>query len=348
MPPPATLTGRHFLSCDWGTTSLRLALIDASTLAARAQVDSSQGIAAMFSTWRAAGLGPEARWGYYYGAIRQQIAALEKKLEAPLAEVPLVVSGMASSSMGMVELPYKVAPFATDGSDLGVRTFKAGGGLDREVALVSGVRTDNDVMRGEEVQLVGAVAAIAADAAQAADADDAPAADDGEVSGERVFILPGTHSKHIVVSGNRATSFQTFMTGEFFSFLARSSVLAEMVEADAAWGGDTAAFDEGVREGASENLLHACFRVRVRGLQRTATRAQNSHYLSGLLIGSELGRFRDHAFAELVIVAAPGFSARYRQALETLGVSGRISSRGLEEALTRGHGRIAAGLGWLG
>jgi 2-dehydro-3-deoxygalactonokinase len=333
MTPPATLTGRHFLSCDWGTTSLRLALIDASTLAGRGQVDSTQGIAAMFSTWRVAGLGPEARWGYYYASIRQQVAALEKKLEASVAGVPLVISGMASSSIGMVELPYKVAPFATDGSDLGVRTFKAGGGLDREVAVVSGVRSDNDVMRGEEVQLVGAVAALVAE---------------GEVAGERVFILPGTHSKHIVVSGNRATGFKTFMTGEFFSFLARSSILAEMVDADAAWSGDTAAFDEGVREGASENLLHACFRVRVRGLQRTATRAQNSHYLSGLLIGSELGRFSDHAFAELVVVAAPALSARYRQALETLGVPGRISSRGMEEALIRGHARIAAGLGWLG
>jgi 2-dehydro-3-deoxygalactonokinase len=295
----------------------------------RAQVESPQGIAATFSTWKNGGHSAEARWGFYYATIRQQVAVLEKKTETALGGVPLVISGMASSTIGMVDLPYKVVPFATDGSDLGVQVHQPGADVDREVVVVSGVRGDDDVMRGEEVQLVGAVAS------------------EPESEAERVFIFPGTHSKHVVVRGRWATRIRTYMTGEFFSFLSRHSVLSEMVDADAPWTGDSASFEEGVREGATENLLHACFQVRVKGLLRTANRTQNSQFLSGLLIGSELRDSRESAAEEFVLVATPVFSARYRQALETLGVPGRVSVRGMEEALIKGHARIASGLGWI-
>lgn len=325
----ASSSASRFLSCDWGTSSLRLSLVDAQAMAVRAQVESTQGIAATFSTWKNGGHAAEARWGFYYSTIRQQLAALEKKAETPLAGVPLVVSGMASSSIGMVEVPYKIVPFATDGSDLGVQIFKPGADADRPIVVVSGVRGDDDVMRGEEVQLVGAMAS------------------EPESETERVFIFPGTHSKHVVVRGRWATRIRTYMTGEFFNFLARHSVLSEMVDADAPWTGDSSFFDEGVREGATENLLHACFQVRVKGLLRTANRAQNSHFLSGLLIGSELRECREGQAEEFVLVASTAFAARYRQALETLGVPGRVSIRSVEDALIKGHARIASGLGWI-
>ncbi len=330
MTPPLPPPGRPFLSCDWGTSTFRLTLVDGATLAARVQTETGEGIAATFSSWRSLGRSADARRSFYYSVLRSYISNMDREAKTSLAAVPLVISGMASSSIGMVELAYKALPFATDGSDLGVQTFKAGDDFDRDVAVVSGVRSDDDVMRGEEVQLVGALAGEPA------------------VDGERLFLFPGTHSKHVVVAGGRAIGFRTFMTGEFFKLLATQSVLAEMVGPETPWSGAPSAFDEGVREGAATNLLHACFHVRARGLLHPDTRAQSYHFLSGLLIGGELRDLGHHAYSELVIVAGAAAAARYRRALQILELTGSISTRDVGKSLVKGHGQIARRLGWLG
>jgi 2-dehydro-3-deoxygalactonokinase len=304
--------------------------VDGATLAPRSEKETDEGIGATFSSWRKQARGAEERRSFYYSTIRSNISNMDRGAKTSLAGVPLVISGMASSSIGMVELPYRAMPFATDGSDLSVQTFKAGDDFDRDVAVVSGVRTDDDVMRGEEVQLIGALAG------------------EPRAEGERLFIFPGTHSKHVVVAGGFATAFRTYMTGEFFKLLASQSVLAEMVGPETPWSGAPAAFDEGVREGAAANLLHACFHVRARGLLQPGARAQGYHYLSGLLIGSELRELRQHAYAELVIVAGPSAAARYRRALQILEAPGPISTRDVGKSLLRGHAQIARRLGWLG
>src|SRR5450432_1404958 len=122
---------------------------------------------------------------------------------------------MASSTLGMVELPYKELPFLADGSDLRVETIYANGLFHHDVLLISGARTGDDVMRGEETQLVGC--ALGAGYATQA--------------GEQVFIFPGTHSKHVVVREGRVIAFKTYMTGEFFELLSKKSILAGDVEA---------------------------------------------------------------------------------------------------------------------
>jgi 2-dehydro-3-deoxygalactonokinase len=163
------------------------------------------------------------------------------------------------------------------------------------------------------------------------------------------LLFPGTHSKHVSVANGRAFDFKTYMTGEFFDLLARQSVLANSVSAAGAWeeAENQASFAEGVREGARTNPLQACFHVRVRGLFGPGTRETNFHYLSGLLIGSELGELAKDDPAELIIVAAPAPAVRYEQALRALGWPGEITVREVQEALLRGQARIAKNSGWL-
>ena len=62
-----------------------------------------------------------------------------------------------------------------------------------------------DVMRGEEVQLMGLNTFHPAD--------------------EVYAILPGTHSKHAKLSHGEITHFSTLMTGELFSLLSQHSLL---------------------------------------------------------------------------------------------------------------------------
>lgn len=41
-----------FLSCDWGTSSFRLRLIDAATLQPKVESNSDEGVASVFEKWQ--------------------------------------------------------------------------------------------------------------------------------------------------------------------------------------------------------------------------------------------------------------------------------------------------------
>ena len=97
-----------------------------------------------------------------------------------------------------------------------------------------------DVMRGEETQILGALALSGRD--------------------EGLFLLPGTHSKWAEVADGRIVSFRTFMTGEVFGALKDHTILGRLMRA----GADADGFARGVREGAALGsagaLLNRCSR----------------------------------------------------------------------------------------
>jgi 2-dehydro-3-deoxygalactonokinase len=133
-------------------------------------------------------------------------------------------------------------------------------------------------MRGEETELMGLFARGRwADVAQ-----------DGLV------VVPGTHSKHVVVQRHQVTDFRTYMTGELFDALAAHTVLAASVggpvaaETPLSDPPNLTAFREAVQLSAEGGLARVLFKVRSRGLLLAADPASNRHGLRGMLIGAEL------------------------------------------------------------
>jgi 2-dehydro-3-deoxygalactonokinase len=259
------------VSCDWGTSSFRCRLVDLSDLTILSERSSGQGIAATHALWKQR---PDkgSKLSFYQSVIGAAIASIGQELNISLHETPLVISGMASSSLGMIELPYREFPFSADGSDLRVERIAANAGFGYETLLISGARTGDDVMRGEETQLVGC------------------GGGNGPVPGEEIFIFPGTHSKHVWVKEGVAVDMKTYMTGEFFELLSKKSILADGVAGGDGLmdGSSSKRFEDGVRAGAGQNLLHAAFLVRTNSLLGGMSKEDNYYFLSGLLIGSEL------------------------------------------------------------
>jgi 2-dehydro-3-deoxygalactonokinase len=66
-----------FLSCDWGTTSFRLRLIEADSLKVIGEIKSEQGIAATFRQWQQQAGTSVEREAFYFDIIDQNIALLE-------------------------------------------------------------------------------------------------------------------------------------------------------------------------------------------------------------------------------------------------------------------------------
>lgn len=320
----------RFLSCDWGTSSFRLNLVRSAAEGGVTGVTSSDGIGAVHQAWQARGASRDERERTYLAVVAKQVARLAGLTGRSLEGVPLVISGMASATIGLRELPYKALPFALDGSDLGSAQLAPTKEFPHPVLIVSGTRVPEDVMRGEETQLVGAAAL------------------ESLGGGEALFILPGTHSKHVLVKDGRATGFRTFMTGEVFDLLARRSILANSLEEGAgvppAEAG--AAFADGVKLGVSQNLLNAAFRVRVEQISGARSRGASFHFLSGLVIGSEL-RDLPTVAVPLVLVGSAGLMASYEAALKVAGWPGPVRSVAGERAVIAGQRRVARHAGLI-
>ena len=215
-----------------------------------------------------------------------------------------LISGMAGSRQGWVEAPYVACPAGADELAQHLHWIER----DR-IAIVPGLSDTQgdvpDVMRGEEVQIFGAMrlAGIA----------------DG------LFVLPGTHSKWAVVRGGKVAGFRTFMTGEVYGLFAQHSILARTLDANAPL--DEAAFRRGVaRAGDGEGLLHNAFGVRALALFDRLSPSESASYLSGLLIGEEIGR--QALPSEVIVIGASALAERYALALGERGA--KVRSFGAE------------------
>ena len=310
-----------FLSCDWGTSSFRLTLATLPALEVGGAVRHDQGIGDTHKLWKEGGGDEATRLHFFIAVIRNAITEIEQKLAVSTTGVPVVISGMASSSIGMINLPYADLPFAADGSGLRVHAMNATDDFPHDVLLISGVRSADDVMRGEETQLIGAVP-------------------DG-ISSDRecLFVFPGTHSKHIRVRNGSAFVFKTYMTGEFFRLLSLNSILADAVRPGGAFSQENLrCFEEGVLEGSQNNLLNSVFHIRTSALLEKHTKEMNYFYLSGLLIGAEIADIGTSALPIIVVGGEP-IVQHYERAMRLLGLQNiRVVSG--DRAILKGHARI--------
>ena len=276
------------------------------------EVLSQAGIAGTFDDWKAVvertGI---SREHFFRQQLKTQIDLLATRVDVRLAGIPVVMSGMASSSIGMDEVPYATLPFATDGSQSSIRYFAAQDEFPHEIMLISGVRSQQDVMRGEETQLIGLIALL-----------DLPASR----TGETLFIFPGTHSKHMSIQDGQLVNFNTYMTGELFDLMANQSILNDSVDITNLTTfdlHDINAFKAGVDAAQSSVILNQLFTVRTNQLFGTLTKRQNAFYLSGLLIGTELKHLPAKETGQIILCSGSNLSRFYTLAIETLGLFSR-------------------------
>jgi len=265
-----------FIAVDWGTTNRRAYRLDTAG-ACESEFEDDQGILSIAP-----------------GGFPDAIAEIRRCL----GDLPLLLAGMVGSNRGWVEAPYVACPAGLD--DLAQNLAWPG---ERE-AIVPGVcfvgNGRADVMRGEEVQLLGAVAT-------------------GQVPADALVCHPGTHNKWVVVQRGRIESFRTVMTGELFSLLRKHSILADLLNADAE---PDDSFRRGVRHGLDEDdLTSELFAVRARVLLGEARREDAASYTSGLLIGSDVRIGLSDGGATVCVMGRPELTRLYAEAIREAGAT---------------------------
>lgn len=261
------------IAIDWGTTNRRAYLLGADG-AIRDSIRDDRGVLAM------------APDGY-----RRDIAAFRSRWGA----LPVIAVGMVGSTRGWHDAPYVPAP--TDLDALAAACLR----LDGDVAIVPGAALTgprSDVMRGEEVQALGAVAARL-------------------VPADALLAQPGTHNKWISMQGGRIADFATAMTGELFALLKGHGILAGMLDGAVA---DGEAFRAGIARGAKAyDLATALFEVRAGVLLGTLAGEDAAAFASGVLIGADVGARGDVSGATVHLLATGALADLYAAAIRLCG-----------------------------
>ncbi|HUS37648.1 MAG TPA: 2-dehydro-3-deoxygalactonokinase [Verrucomicrobiae bacterium] len=285
----------QFLSCDWGTSSFRLRLVSTATNDTLAEVQAPTGARELYERGQLSGA---PRFGLFAEVASEHIRQIG--LRHNLKGQPLIISGMASSTIGWKELPYARVPFTLDARGLVVEELRweAPDGLG-PTYIVSGVASQSDMMRGEECQAIGIMAQP-----------------EFERFRERcLLILPGTHSKHISIQYGRVNGFQTFMTGELFDVLTNHSVLKATTDRAASIPVYAAEFKAGIACGREDGLAASLFRIRTRVVLERADPAGNTAYLSGILVGAELQNVDRDPTMPIIVAANEQLAAIYSMAI---------------------------------
>ena len=293
------------IALDWGTSSLRAyALGEGGALLATRR--SPHGIMNLPAAPDAAASAPHPQAGF-----ERALQSVCGDWLSPHAQVPLLACGMVGSAQGWAEAGYLSLPLAPSDIVTGfVRVDRSPTGAD--LLIVPGLIQHGEcpnVMRGEETQVAGVVAAMVAQ---------------GPCPERWLIGLPGTHSKWVWMEGQRITRFETFMTGEVFAALRHHTLLGRTMTEAASH--DAQAFERGLCVSRSSQaplgLLSHIFSTRTLGLVGQLPPSSQADYLSGVLIGHEVSavsRAWADALGPVVLCGDPGLCALYATALQVHG-----------------------------
>lgn len=264
----------HFLAIDWGTTNRRIFEI-ANGVVVSEQRD-EQGVRAL-----------EA------GQYDQALASTR----ARFGQLPILMAGMIGSTRGMVDAGYCPTPVRL--GDLAARLVQVA----ENAWIVPGASHSDtahgDVMRGEEVQFLGAMRV-------------------GALPPNALLCQPGTHCKWAQLVDDAIASFETAMTGEMFDLLRTHALIAPQLQGEIKPG---SAFREGVAAARGGDLLGGLFGVRADALLKRRPANQMASYASGLLIGADCVAHATHTV--VTVLADNRLGPLYATALDELGITSR-------------------------
>lgn len=232
-----------FIAVDWGTTNRRAYLIDSSGKQTD-EFEDGKGVLSVPA-------------GGFPAAIAE--------IRAKLGDKPLLLAGMVGSNRGWKEAPYVPCPATIDKLVAGIVWVGEREAIVPGVSYIGDGRAD--VMRGEEVQLLGGVAV-------------------GLIGPNALVCHPGTHNKWTELHQGKIHSFQTVMTGELFSLLKNHSILGDLLQGPVQT-------DDVFRAAAkhavfNETVPAELFSIRARVLLGQMKKEEAPSFASGLLIGSDV------------------------------------------------------------
>lgn len=264
-----------FIAVDWGTTNRRAYLIGRDGRCSD-EFEDGQGVLSVGA-----------------GGFAEAVAQIRERL----ADKPLLLAGMIGSNRGWLEAPYIRCPAGIDELARALVWPRPDSAIVPGVSFLDGLRAD--VMRGEEVQLLGALV-------------------DGSIPPDCLVCHPGTHNKWVEMEAGRIAAFRTIMTGELFNLLRTHSILSDLLQQPAKPGDS---FGSGVRAALDGADLQAeLFPIRARSLLGVGAAGDCASWASGLLIGGDVRiGLASAKHRPVIVMGRPELTRLYAEAIRLAG-----------------------------
>lgn len=276
----------YIVSLDWGTSSFRARLVTATGEVLQT-ISNNEGILASS------------------GRFNEVLEKNLHMLEDYEIGMPVVMSGMIGSRNGWHEAPYTQLP--CDAKELSKELEVVSLNTPHNLYIIPGIMKSgeiSDVIRGEETEIIGAIEHLNLKFAN--------------------MIIPGTHSKVVTIEQGQIVDFKTYLTGELFHAICKSTILGSFgneVDTTSKW------FEKGVVKGLATKhggeMLNLLFTARSRVLVSDMPSSGSASFISGLLIGSEIGA-SDYGQGTVWIMGNGKLPQAYQSALHIAGISCEI------------------------
>jgi 2-dehydro-3-deoxygalactonokinase len=278
-----------FIGVDWGSSNFRAYAVDTEGNV-RQRTKAHQGVSRICD-------------GNFSGTLKRLLGKWFNKYP----DTPLVMLGTIGARQGWQEVECAEGPtnskFLADFVEkIHNHRFKC------EIHVVPGVRlwhenrVSMDQMRGEEVQILGALKQLPEEETQ-------------------YVCCPGSHPKWVKVHNQTICQLKTFMTGELYNLLSRNGVLSRMMESNIT---DFDAFAQGLKlVQKSDAILADLYSVYNESLLENIVQTALPSYLSGILIGSEIKQAKTiyPEMTKVIFVGAPWLMDMYQAAAHLFGLS---------------------------
>ncbi len=263
----------NYITIDGGTTNTRISLVLNGKIKDRIALN--------------IGVRQNAadRSGYIEG-IRKSIDSLLEEYGCLPDDIQAVLcSGMITSELGLCCVSHiKVPCTAADLKNASVEKHIPDI-CSIPFVFIPGVKTDGDLysadmMRGEETELFGIM---------------------NETDGECVYVLPGSHSKHIRVnSRGQITDLSTHLTGELIYAVSKDTILAESVDLSMDRF-DSDYLCKGFELAKNKGITHALFKVRVLSNMFSESKENVYSFFLGAALCPEICTLSDTGADKIVI-----------------------------------------------
>lgn len=285
----------YFIAGDWGTSNLRLYLCEYLHDQRSNLIDTR--------------FGPGI--SEIHGDFEEKLFNLTQDWFDTYGIMPMILSGMVGSTIGWKEAPYISCPVDVSTIAEGRLNFNL---RDIDISILAGLKTSNplgapDVMRGEELQLLGWLRT------------NTKAKDDAHL-----FALPGTHNKWVMMNSGKIDNFLTSFTGELFGLLRQNSIL---INDDSAISFNRDAFTQGldaINNSSDADLIHSLFSTRSKQVLGEIANSSSLSYLSGLITGTDVKRGtklfyqRYGSDMQVTVIGEPALTEKYLLALDYFGI----------------------------
>lgn len=196
----------------------------------------------------------------------------------------IVASGMITSNLGLLEVPYVTSPSTVNDLAKGAIIKKWPLFFNIPFIFIPGVRNSVpnlgaqnkfmdlnafDVMRGEEVETLGLLEQIS-------------------LGNKGLVILPGSHMKYILVDKQTILSSLSTLSGEMLSALQTGTILASSLEGDLVKTIDVDLLCQGFQAARSYGLSRALYHIRLSQLFEELEVDERANYFVGAVLAEDV------------------------------------------------------------